>query len=112
MDEITINRLLDMKEYAEKAIMLMGDLTYEEFANDIRTNLAITRCIEIIGEAASHVPDADIEKNSGIEWKNIKGIRVVLAHAYMRISLQTIYDIVHSELPALIQKIDNHIGEA
>ncbi len=111
MDKVTNSRLLDMKEYAEKAIMLLGNLSYDEFAQDIRTNLAVTRCIEIMGEAASHVPETEKAEIPEIAWKEIIGIRVVLAHAYMRITLRTIYDIVRSELPALINQIEKVTGE-
>ncbi len=108
MDEVTTSRLLDMKEYAEKAILLLGDLSYSDFSKDMRTNLAVTRCVEIIGEAASHVPDVQKAKAPEVNWKDIIGTRIVLAHAYMRITLRTIYDIARSELPSLIQQL-NHI---
>ena len=102
MDEITNSRMLDMKDYAEKVILFLGNFSYDEFTQDMRTNLVGTRCIEIIGEAASIVPDRDKAEFPDIEWKEIIGIRIVLAYANMRIRLRTVYDIVQNDLPALI----------
>ena len=45
--------LRDMSDYAEKACRLVEDFDYPAFAQDDRTHLAVIRCLEVIGEAAT-----------------------------------------------------------
>ena len=49
-----IKDILDNMELAEEFVK---DMSYEEFVNDKKTNHAVIRCIEIMGEAAKHIPE-------------------------------------------------------
>lgn len=106
MDKRTHGRLQDMRDYARKAISVLGERTHDEFEREEIINLAVTRCIEIVGEAASHIDVSIRSELPEIEWKQIIGTRVVLAHAYMRITLETLYGIVKNDLPKLIEQLD------
>lgn len=47
----------DILENMEKAERFIKDMDYEKFVEDEKTNHAVIRCIEIMGEAAKHVPE-------------------------------------------------------
>jgi uncharacterized protein with HEPN domain len=49
--------LEDMKAYAEEALEYLGDRSAGEIAGDRMRYLAIARAAEIVGEAASQVPN-------------------------------------------------------
>ncbi len=110
MDEISKNRLLDMREYAAKAVRYIEDVSYEDFCRDEIKNLAVSRLVEIVGEAATHVRPEVRDRFEGIPWKKIIGARVILAHAYMRIDLRTIYEVASDYLPKLIEQLDKILG--
>ncbi len=55
-------------------------MTFDTFAADARTFMAVTRGLEIIGEAAKQLSDDFRTKNYSIPWRDIMGMRDVLIH--------------------------------
>jgi uncharacterized protein with HEPN domain len=49
--------LRDILENMERALNFIRGMEYERFVGDEKTNFAVLRCIEIMGEAARHVPN-------------------------------------------------------
>ena len=93
-----------------EAIQTIGDylqgLTYPEYIADNRTKDAIVRNLEVIGEAATHIPDEVKERYSAIPWKNVIGLRNVVIHHYFGIDYATIWFIVKEQLPVLENQIE------
>lgn len=83
-------RLLDMLVNARDAISFASDLTREAFDADKKTQYAVSRAIEIIGEAASKVSDETREHHPEIPWREIVGIRTKLAHEFRVIDLDQV----------------------
>lgn len=67
--------------------------------------LALTRLVEIIGEAARRVSESTIRNNPDIPWSDITGMRNRLAHGYDVIDLDLLWDTVQVDLPLLIEKL-------
>lgn len=62
---------------------------------------AILRNLELIGEAATHVPEALRAMAPGVPWRQIVATRNRVAHAYLGISADTVWSILRDDLPAL-----------
>jgi uncharacterized protein with HEPN domain len=72
---------------------------------------AVVRNLEIIGEAVKNL-SGDLKKNhSEIEWKNIAGMRDILAHAYFGIDHSIVWDIVRTKLPELKAAVSEMLKE-
>jgi uncharacterized protein with HEPN domain len=80
------------------------------FLNDPRTMDAVIRNLEIIGEAAKSLPDAERQQMAQIEWRKIAGLRDILAHQYFGIDSQIVADVVASKLGNLRDALRNHQG--
>jgi uncharacterized protein with HEPN domain len=95
-------RLEDILE----AALLIGDylegFEYESFAQDKRTVDAVTRNLEIIGEAVKHLPPAMTACYPEIPWKAIAGFRDILAHSYFRAEDAIIWDAARNHVPPLV----------
>jgi len=63
---------------------------------------AIVRQIEIIGEAAGHIPEAIQTQAPGIPWANLIGMRNRLIHGYFAVHPDIVWSVVHDKLPALL----------
>jgi len=93
------DRILDMLEMCE---LLMEHAADErKLADDPVTQAAAQRWIEVIGEAASHVSDELKAAHPDVAWREISGIRVILAHGYFHIEDDIIGNVVAGDIPTL-----------
>ena len=85
---------------AEAAEFTHG-MSYEMFAADKKTVNAVIRCLEVLGEAAKHIPTSFRKKHPDIPWTKMAGMRDVLIHDYMGVDLMTVWKVAQERLPAL-----------
>ena len=77
----------------------------EGFFADRKTQDAVVRNLEIIGEATKRVSTSLKDAHPDISWKPIAGMRDKLIHDYFGINLQLVWDVVERDLPALKLKV-------
>ena len=77
----------------------------EVFFADRKTQDAVVRNLEIIGEATKRVSSSLKDRHPDISWKPIAGMRDKLIHDYFGINLQLVWDVVERDLPALKTKV-------
>jgi len=80
-------------------------MSFEDFSQDQKSIDAVARNLEIMGEAANRLPDEYKEKHSDIEWYKIVGLRHRIVHEYFGVDLQIIWQILHKDLPELLQSL-------
>ena len=95
----------DMLQFCATALDYTRGLDQAGFLADRMRYDATLRNIELIGEAATHVPAALRVLAPGIPWREVVGTRNRLAHAYLGIDVDTIWDIVSGELPLLREEL-------
>ena len=95
----------DMLQFGQKALSYTDGMDEAAFIADVLTYDATLRNIELIGEAATHVPDHVREAHPEIEWRAIIGVRNRLAHGYLQISDSVIWSIIQEALPELLPKL-------
>ena len=98
----------DIIECCGKVSRYLGGMSYETFAADDRTRDAVTRNIEIIGEAAKNLPDEVIARAPEIEWRKIRGMRDVVAHGYFGLDQKVVWSVATTklaELEAAVRKL-------
>ena len=84
-------------------------MTQKEFLSDERTYDAVVRNLEIIGEAAKHIPH-DVRKDiSGIEWQKVAGLRDILAHDYFGIDNNILWDLISSKVSDLMKAVEAYL---
>lgn len=95
----------DMRKWSQKAIAFLNDKDLNSFLSDELVQSAVTRAIEIIGEAARRVSDGTRNFAPSIPWPLIVGMRHILAHEYGRIDPAVIHRIVVEHLPVQIEQL-------
>ena len=99
-------RLMHMRDYARKAVGMICGLTRHDLDEDEKLHLALTRLVEIVGEAATHVSRPCQGRHGQIPWAQIVGLRNRLIHGYDAVDLDILWDIVKYDLPPLIDALE------
>ena len=97
-------RIEDILEFATKLERYVAK-GYEEFQAEEGSGLAIERLIELVGEASSHLSDEYKTSLPTVAWKEIAGMRVVLAHAYHRVDFEVVWAAATVSVPDLVMQI-------
>lgn len=84
-----------MSDVSDKAAFLADERTYD----------ATLRNLELIGEAARHVPTSAREPHIEIPWRDIIGMRNQLAHGYLGIDDDIVWHAVHTDVPVLLRSL-------
>jgi uncharacterized protein with HEPN domain len=98
--------LWDMREAARDIVGWVHGVTYEHFCSNEMLHSAVERKLEVLGEAAGCVSTEVQLAHPEIPWKDIKGVRVILAHKYADIELGIIWEAATNELPDILPKIE------
>lgn len=96
----------DIVECCQKIQRYIDGYDLNRLLNDDRTMDAVLRNLEIIGEASGRLPDDVIAKMAQVDWRNIRGLRNVIAHGYFGIDGKIIWDIVSHNIPELLSYIE------
>ena len=97
----------DMLEAGEKIRRYSGGMTQVEFEADEKTADAVVRNMEIIGEAATRLPEEFRTQHGEIEWLKIVGLRNRIVHGYFGVDLEIVWRIIEHDLPAFEGSLRN-----
>ena len=79
----------------------------DTFIADQFTYDATLRNLELIGEAATHIPNEVRAVPPEIQWRRIVGTRNRVAHAYLGLDDDVIWDIIRIDIPNLLSALRN-----
>jgi uncharacterized protein with HEPN domain len=66
-----------------------------------RKVFAVVRALEVIGEAARHIPKSLQAKYPRVPWRQITGMRNKITHEYFAVDVEVVWKTVHEDLPRL-----------
>ena len=97
----------DMIGFGETVLSYTHELDQDAFVTDRLTYDATLRNIQLIGEAATHIPSGVREAHPEIPWRAIVGTRNRLAHSYLTISDDVIWTIIQDAIPKLLPSLQS-----
>ncbi|MEI6290510.1 MAG: HepT-like ribonuclease domain-containing protein [Chloroflexota bacterium] len=101
----------DMREETRQIAVFIKGIPYEKFIKNNLIRYAVERSLMIIGEAANHVSETYQEKHPEINWRQIIGLRNVLAHEYGEIKIDRIWSSAAIYVPKLLVELEKLIQE-
>jgi len=102
-DETT--RLRHMLDGAREAVAMVRDRAREDLDDNRMLELALVRLVEIVGEAAARVSEAEKTRVPLIPWRQVVGMRNRLIHGYDAVDRDVLWDTLHDDLPPLIEQL-------
>ena len=106
-----IFRIKDIVERIERIGGYVEGLSEQQFRGNSLIVDAVIRNLEVIGEAASHLPEDVQNAHPDIPWKEMRGMRNLLIHEYFGISLPIIWRTVVHDLPPLLPVLSDLLSE-
>lgn len=96
----------DMVRFAKNVREYTSDVDQSGFSDNQMIYDATVRNLELIGEAASHIPEDVRAKYPQIQWRKIIATRNRLIHGYLGIDNDTLWSIIKDDIPGLISELE------
>lgn len=106
-DQISLRQ---MRSHAQEAVAMGRGKTQDEIAADRKLQLALTRLIEIVGEAATRVSQETRLRHPQIPWPEMVGMRNRLIHGYDMVDWAVLQGTITVDLPQLVTQLDAILG--
>ncbi len=97
----------DMIACAEKVIVYTEGLDQARFTGSGLNYDATLRNLELIDEAATHIPGETRTANPLIPWRQIVATRNRLIHGYLGIDDDTLWSIIRDDIPRLLPALQS-----
>jgi uncharacterized protein with HEPN domain len=101
--------LFDIRDNANLAQQFVAAMSENAFKQDRRTFYAVTRCLEIVSEAARRLPASMRERHGNLPWRAIMGVGNVYRHEYDNVAEEIVWRTVKESLAPLIAAIESEI---
>jgi uncharacterized protein with HEPN domain len=100
----------DIRESIDRILSYAEGLEYADFLDDYKTQDAIIRNMEILGEATKLLSEEAKKSFRDIPWKDIAGTRDKLIHDYFGVNVDIIWGIVRNDIPQLQRNLKGEDG--
>ncbi len=100
-----LDYLLDIQDAIDRVLEYTDGLSWDEYLRDRKTQDAVVRNLEVLGEAAKNIPDDFRSKYPVVPWRDMSGTRDRLVHDYFGINQEIVWQIIQKDLPGLRKHI-------
>ena len=105
--EVSLRQIL---AYAKEAVEISRGKTRQDLDNERLLNLALTRLLELLGEAANRVPEEVRSKYPDLPWLQMIAARNRLIHGYDSVDFDILWAIIQNDLPVLMIRLEEILG--
>jgi uncharacterized protein with HEPN domain len=98
--------LEDILEATRRARIYVAGMSYEQFLSDIKTQDAVVRTLEIVGEATKRLTPELRARHPTIPWRSMASMRDKLIHDYFGVNLDIVWQIILDDLPLIASYIE------
>lgn len=110
-DRVFLDFLEDILHEAERILAFTRAMDEAAFVSDPRTVYAVTRALEVMGEAAKRVPGEVRARHPHVPWGEMAAMRDKLIHGYFGVDERVIWQTVHTRVPSLRDAMIRVVGE-
>ncbi len=100
--ELTLRQIV---EFADEIAALVASRGPEDLGTNREFRRALERCVELVGEAATRLPEAWRASHPAIPWRQIIAMRNVMIHGYDEVIDVVLWDVATKDVPRLRELI-------
>ncbi len=100
-----------MLDHAQEVVKMVRGRHRADLDSDRLMNLALVRLMEVIGEAATRVPEDFRCRYPEVPWRDIADLRNRLIHGYDTVNFDRLWTIIEQDLPPLIEQLEAIVQE-
>ena len=104
-------RITDILECVAKIRRFTKGYSFDDFQGDEKTIDSVLRNLEIIGEAARHVPAEVQARYPELPRAEMLTMRNIVIHEYHGVNLSIIWQTVKEDLPSLVSPLKRILQE-
>ena len=104
-------RLRHMLDAARDALSFAQGREREDLDSDRQLVMAVVKCVEILGEAASRVSPETRAEIPELPWRDMTDMRHRLVHGYYDIDLDIVWSTLREDLPPLVETLQKDLGD-
>lgn len=99
--------LTDIREAIRRINAYIAGFSFEQFMKDTKTQDAVIRNLEVIGEATKNLSSRLRRSYPDIPWKEMAGVRDKMIHHYFGINYDIVWTLAKEDLPQLLPQIES-----
>ncbi|MDI6884555.1 MAG: DUF86 domain-containing protein [Hadesarchaea archaeon] len=95
-----------MSDAARRIEDYIRSMTFEKFERDTKTQDAVVRNVEIVGEAVKLLSGGFKRRHPNVPWKQMAGMRDVIIHRYFGVALDIVWRVATKDLPEAVARLE------
>jgi uncharacterized protein with HEPN domain len=104
-EERDLAYLWDLREAAQEIVAFIKGVSFDGFTKNKMIRYAVERQLLVIGETANHVSMEFQESHPNLPWRQMIGLRNILAHEYGEILVDRIWNTATVNIPQLLKEL-------
>jgi uncharacterized protein with HEPN domain len=105
-DKFQTSLLVDMRDSAAAIVTYLNGVNREAFYANGEKQDAVLRRLEIVGEAAGRISPEVQREFPGIPFREIRGMRNIIAHDYGEVDLERVWETIAHDIPTLLEALN------
>ncbi len=111
MEKDNLAYLLLMRDAFGKIQDFVAGMSFDQFSADSKTQSAVIMQLQVIGELAKRMPE-DIKMSIDIPWKQMAGLRDIVAHDYFKLDLVSVWETVEKHIPEVKTRVQEYVEKS